>query len=136
MNKTATDARNTVAGTCGVLSVDETSVVQIGDCKRLAPVTRALAVQRERAVYRRGEFALRDFGLLRRFVPLPAITERVAMRRIQANPDIRLGALRVLALASTSIVQIGSGRELFAESRIKHIRHLFREAPAESGRGN
>ena len=129
------DARKTVAGELSVVSTDETTVVQIGDAGTLAPLARVLAVQREKAVFRVGEFSMRNYSVFSRPAAPSIRPEPVAMRRIPAQPAIRIGRIRILAASSAVIIQIGSSRELAAEARIKHIRQLFRQAPEAAGKG-
>lgn len=119
--------RNAGVEELSVISADNTCVVEIGDCERLAPVTRALSVHRERAIFGTNEFAIGDFPGFTRPVPHPIAPERISIHRVQQEPHIRVGRIRIVAMSSSCIVQVGSSRDLVAESRIKHIRHLFRE---------
>lgn len=122
-------ARKSVVWELSVISIDNSSAVEIGDCDWVAPTSNVLSVQRELAMFRLNEFRLRDYGLFNRPVVHPAVTEHVFMNRIQAYPVIRVGRIRVTALSSSCVIQIGSSRRLHAESRMKHIRHLFRDEP-------
>lgn len=129
------DVRKTAVGELSVVSMENTCVVEIGDSEQLSPLSRALAVQRERAIYRVDEFNLEDYSLFRRPVDHPAATETILIRRNRQQPDIRVGSIRMIALSSASVVQLGSGRNLHAEARVKHIRHLFREGADGKGKG-
>jgi spore germination protein PE len=128
------DVRKSVVGELSVLSVDNSSAIEIGDTERLAPVSRVLAVQRQEAIFPFGEFAMRNYAAYSRPVPLPVVAERLVMKRDLPKPPVHVGSIRIIAVSSSVIIQVGSSCELLAESRIKHIRHLFREPPAGAGK--
>lgn len=134
MTQHAREARTSKVGSLSVVSMDNTCVVEIGDSERLVPLSRALAVQRERAVYRLDEFRIDDYGLFRRIVSHPAATERIRLLRNNPMPEIRVGNIRIIAMSSSCIVQLGSGSHLHAEARVKNIRHLFNEGSARQGK--
>lgn len=131
---TVDNARRSVVGELAVVSADDSTVVQIGDAGTLSPLARVLAVQRERAIFRVGEFAMRNYAVFSRPAAPSEGSERLVMTRIQREKRIRIGRIRILAASNAVIVQVGSSRELSAEARIKHIRHLFRKAPAPAGK--
>jgi spore germination protein PE len=128
------DARKSVVGELSVLSLDNSSAIEIGDSERLAPVSRVLAVQRQEAVFPFGEFAMRNYAAYTRPVSLPDLAERLVMKRVSPKPPVHVGSIRIVAASSSVIIQVGSSCELAAESRIKHIRHLFGEPPAGAGK--
>lgn len=126
MTRPLNDPRKTSVGTLSVVSMDDTSVVEIGDSEQLLPLSRALAVQRERAIYHLDEFRISDYHLFRRPVEHPSATERIRIRRNRHAPDLQVGRIRIIAMSGSCIVQLGSGCRLHAEARVKHIRHLFK----------
>ena len=58
-------------------------------------------------------------------IPLPLLTESLRQTTIHENPIIKVGSIRVIGLAASSVLHIGSTRTIKTESRVKHNREYF-----------
>ncbi|ASJ54644.1 spore gernimation protein [Brevibacillus formosus] len=117
-----------------VLSVDASSVLQIGDSQRLDAVSNILAVQREKAIFYENEFMFEDYSAFS--IPLipPSLTEPICIDTFHDCPYIFVRNVRVPFIAAASVVHIGSNESISLETRVVNIRHLFREEPHTGGR--
>ena len=106
-----------------------TSVLEIGDSKMITPTSRAIAVQRERAIFLMNEFNFRNFPIFS--IPLiqPAVEEHMEMTTFQEQTYIQVDEIEIFSTTASSIIHLGSSERLHADSRIKHIRHFLREKP-------
>jgi spore germination protein PE len=109
--------------------VTSSSTLQIGDSQSIHLLTRALAVQKESSVFEGNEGDLSPFYLFRMVIPRPIIYEPLYYNREDLVPVIKVGTVRVISAAASSLVHIGSTGSIEAESRIKHFRH-YDEVPA------
>ncbi|OXM86998.1 spore germination protein GerPE [Paenibacillus rigui] len=118
-------------GAIKVNTVGTSTTMEIGDSKQLAPLNFTIAVQRERAVYLQNEFDFSEYTLFSIPLVQPVVTESFQLTRLSTTPYIVVQDVNVFITSSSSIVHIGSSGQLNAQSRIKHIRHLLREKPAQ-----
>ncbi|WP_080847389.1 spore germination protein GerPE [Cytobacillus gottheilii] len=100
------------------------SIFEIGDVPYIQGYSRAIADQRQKPLFRSDEGSFRRYPIFREPIPLPPIDEAVAMEITQVNPVIKVHDIDVLGASSSSIVQLGNSKNIFMESRIKHIRHV------------
>ncbi|MBP1932406.1 spore germination protein GerPE [Ammoniphilus resinae] len=110
-----------------IISLDDTSILEIGDSECLNPLTKAISVQREQAVFWKHEFNFEDYPIFARDIPVRSADEEMERETYHLNPLIQVGKVEVPFVASSSIIHIGSSRELHAEARVVTIRHLIRE---------
>ncbi|MFS0556450.1 spore germination protein GerPE [Brevibacillus sp. 179-C9.3 HS] len=118
-----------------VLSVDTSSVLQIGDSRQIDSVSNILAVQREQAIFYENEFMFEDFSVFS--VPLtpPSLFEPLCIDTFHDCPYIFIRKVEVPFVAGASVVHIGSNESISLETRVVNIRHLLRDDPTTSGRG-
>lgn len=107
-----------------VNSISTSSVCQIGDSKHLAPLTHAIAVQREKEIFYTAEGNFQAYSIFTKEIPIPPITERINIRSINKTPTINVNTIRITAISSSSIIHIGATQTIKAEARVKNIRHL------------
>ncbi|MBP1156198.1 MULTISPECIES: spore germination protein GerPE [unclassified Paenibacillus] len=125
----ALPVRTSVVNRVMIYSIGYASFFNVGDIGDFSPVTFALAVQREIPVFYGNEGNLRSYPLFTSPIPLPKGESGARMTVNHAVPVIRVNDVEVLAVSTSSIVQIGSIKSIRAESRIKHIRQLLRGLP-------
>ncbi|MFF0825593.1 spore germination protein GerPE [Brevibacillus sp. NPDC003359] len=118
-----------------VISVDTSSVLQIGDSRQIDAVANILAVQREHAIFYENEFMFEDFSVFS--VPLtpPSHSEPLCIDTFHDCPHIFVRKVKVPFLAGASVVHIGSNESITLETRVVNIRHIFQEEPNNGGRG-
>ncbi|MED1782185.1 spore germination protein GerPE [Brevibacillus fortis] len=118
-----------------VLSVDTSSVLQIGDSRQIDAVANILAVQREQAIFYENEFMFEDYSVFS--VPLtpPSLVDPICIDTFHDCPYIFIRKVEVPFVAGASIVHLGSNESITLETRVVNIRHLFQDEPNTRGRG-
>lgn len=103
------------------------SIFEIGDSHLITPRSEAIAVQRERAIFLVNEFNFNDFSIFSVPIIQPDVEEEMETTINNEHPKIQVGDIEIFSVTSSSVVHLGSSDLLYADSRIKHIRHLLRE---------
>ncbi|WP_171655594.1 spore germination protein GerPE [Paenibacillus foliorum] len=116
-------------GTIKINTVGEATVFEVGDSENMAPFNYAIAVQREKAIFLEKEFDFSEYAIFSIPLEAPVIDENVQLMRINESPHIVVNKISVFLVSASAIVHIGSSETLYAQSRIKHIRHLLKERP-------
>ncbi|GED60325.1 spore germination protein GerPE [Brevibacillus formosus] len=117
-----------------VISVDTSSVLQIGDSQQIDAVSNILAVQREQAIFYENEFMFEDYSVFS--VPLtpPSLSEPICIDTFHDCPYIFIQKVEVPFVAGASVVHLGSNESITLETRIVNIRHIFQDEPNTGGR--
>lgn len=108
-----------------LVTLSTSAVFEIGDSKEISPVSKAIAIQRERAIFLVDELHFQDFNIFSMPIPQPLAYESVDMVQINESPHIQVGSIELFSVSSSSVVHLGSSESIQTDSRIKHIRHLF-----------
>ncbi|MEH7386718.1 spore germination protein GerPE [Bacillus sp. JJ1521] len=101
------------------------SIIEVGDTRRIAPVSEALAVQQEVPLFFTTEGNLSDYPIFTKELPKVIIEEEINMNTFHQNPVIKVNAIRILAVSASSVLHIGSTREIETQARVKHIRKIL-----------
>ena len=119
-------SRSSLVNWVYVISNDSSAVIQIGDSNQVTPKTKIYALQRQQPIFNGNE--VEDFSqypIYSQSIPLPLLTESLCQTTIHENPVIKVGGIRVIGIAASSVLHIGSTRTIQTESRIKHNREYF-----------
>ncbi|MCH1625825.1 spore germination protein GerPE [Ferdinandcohnia quinoae] len=108
-----------------VNSIAFSSILEIGDSKKITPVSTALAVQREVPLFFTNEGNFSAYSIFSQELPKVTITENMNMNICNQNPIIKVNSIKVTGLSSSSVMQVGSTEIINAEARLKHIRKLL-----------
>ncbi|MGN7296843.1 spore germination protein GerPE [Fredinandcohnia aciditolerans] len=108
-----------------VNSVSFSSILEIGDSKKITPVSQALAVQREVPLFFTNEGDFSQYPIFSRKLPIVKVTESVNMEIFNQNPVIKVNSIKVTGVSSAAVMQIGSTETIHTESKVKHIRKLL-----------
>lgn len=108
-----------------VNSVSFSSILEIGDSKKITPVSQALAVQREVPLFFTNEGDFSQYPIFSRELPKVKVAETVNMKVINQNPVIKVDSIKVIGVSSAAVMQIGSTETIHTESKVKHIRKLL-----------
>lgn len=102
------------------------STLQIGDTQELFFREKVLAVQRYLPNYlgNEGSFTQEDFQIFRQPAPRLLPETGVYSAFHHENPVIRVSAIKVQSISSSSTVHIGSTGRIDNDTRVKHIRNL------------
>ncbi|MCA0754552.1 spore germination protein GerPE [Paenibacillus sp. N4] len=121
-------------GSVCIISAAQSTVVQFGDRGETKARLIALALQRQEDHTTSGDIFFESYHIF--FRDLPSFHEpdspmgNVAkLERINCEPNITVGCLKVTASGSSASIQAGNGKRLTGESRIKHIRQYPRPSP-------
>jgi spore germination protein PE len=121
--------RTSIVKNLKVLSVTSSSNLLVGDSFKLIARSRAIAVQRQIAVFFANEGEFEDYPLFTKEIPQPNIDEQVNMSVVHESPYIKVRNIKVIGVASSSTLQIGSTRFIDLESRLKHFRQFVTSVP-------
>jgi spore germination protein PE len=123
--------RVSLVGGINVHEVTLSSTLLVGDIVHVTNRSRALAVQRQEAVFRGDEGSFEKFGVFSRPIPKPIVDEPETIVYRNEDPFIRVNLVNIISISSSSLTQVGSNRTIDLESRVKHIRQLLpRSAPS------
>jgi spore germination protein PE len=110
-----------------IQTVNSSAVLHVGDSYKLEPFSRALAVQREGAIFLGDEGDFSNYEIFNKQLPLPQVEEeeKVNTSFINECSSIKTENVYILSLAASSIFHIGSTKIIESEARIKHFRQLI-----------
>jgi len=105
-----------------IQSVFDSSILQIGDSRDLDARSWVLAIQREGELFLEQDHAMEaDYSRPPFF--FPAIRP-ISFRGKNVCGRIEVGRLDILGVSSSSVIQIGTCKNIFLGNRTKHIRQL------------
>lgn len=107
-----------------ITNISLASILQIGDNESIKSKTKALAVQRQVATFQENEGNLEAYQLFSRVIPIPEVYEQVDMKVENLCDYIQVNCIRVLAVSTSSILQVGSNCQIENEARVKHFRQF------------
>ncbi|MFM1653395.1 spore germination protein GerPE [Brevibacillus sp. B_LB10_24] len=110
-----------------ILNIDPYSIFEVGDSFHVHPITKAIAVQRQQAIFLESEFPLSDYPMFTERIPQPFVVEPLKMETINKSPFLNVDNIKINNMVSSSVLHLGSSRILHSEARVKTIRHLLRE---------
>ncbi|MGP7817868.1 spore germination protein GerPE [Niallia sp. 01092] len=100
------------------------SFFEIGDASYFQASSRALAVQRQKKLFYGIEGSFNDYPVFFEPIPLPPIQEDIQCQFENKKPIIKVKHINIIAVSASSLLQIGNCANIYAETRIKHIRQL------------
>lgn len=119
--------RTSIVDRVKINDISLSSTLQVGELVNFKAYSQVLAIQREESIYLGNEGNFGAYDLFSKPIPLPLVYEDVCMEIVNRNPSIKVGNVRVIGAAASSLIQIGSNQRMDMESRIKHIRQLKQE---------
>ncbi|TNJ68353.1 spore germination protein GerPE [Paenibacillus hemerocallicola] len=111
------------------ISINEVGLGSIfiaGDCVVVTPRSIALAIQRQTSRYNGNEGSFQAYPIYSRPIPLPSPSDEVHITETNLSGFIHVGAVDIISISSSSILQTGSNAMIETESRTKHIRQIQR----------
>ncbi|WP_110114339.1 spore germination protein GerPE [Bacillus sp. CGMCC 1.16541] len=123
--------RTSIVQRINIDSLSSSSITQVGDSTNVILLTRALAVRREYPLFFGREGNFDDYVIFREDIPVSPI-EPIAMNVRNEVPTIRVNCIDIIGVGFSSLIHIGSTCNVYAESRIKHIRQLLGEDSTEN----
>jgi spore germination protein PE len=123
-------SRFSIVKTAYVNSIGLSSVFQIGDSMEITPSIKVLAVQREEERHYGTEGELSQYLVFEEEIPQPILYEQLTTNFFHENPKIKVDAIKIISISSSSVFQIGSTKNIVSENRTKHIRHYKSRLPS------
>jgi spore germination protein PE len=122
--------RVSLVGSIKVNGMLFSSILQIGDNAVIQAKTRIFAVQREVAQFwgREGNFEM--YPIFKRPSPEPPAIDTVTMSVDNLGSFIQVRHVRILALSTSAVLQVGSNKMIEADTRIKNIRQFVTPRPS------
>ncbi|MGJ7910292.1 spore germination protein GerPE [Neobacillus sp. LXY-1] len=105
-----------------VMIASFSSILQVGDSCVVNGFSRALAVQREAEIFYGNEGNFPSFNISSRHIPLPQIYENVSTLPHHVKPIIKVKNVNIIGISNSSVVHVGSTKQISLEARVKHIR--------------
>jgi len=116
-----------------IITIEDGSILQVGDTVQTVPVSNVLAVQRELPRYAGNEGALSAFPVFAQEIPAVIVKEAVSLSIRNDDPYIRVPFIEITGVSTSGIVHLGNTGTIAAQVRTKHIRQMTREtAEAQS----
>lgn len=105
-------------------SLTLSSIFEIGDAEEATPRSRALAVQKEGALFTDQDFPFSDFPIYA--AELPRFDRQLVINqtRVPCDPYIHVDSVHIQGISSASVFQIGNLDHIETDTRIKHFRIL------------
>lgn len=116
--------RTSIVNNIIVAAVSAASTFIVGDAVRITSSTKALAVQRQVAVFFEAEGEFTDYDIFTAEIPRPVVHSKVCMQVIQDSPFIKVNSIDVIGVSEASALQIGATRNISLEARLKHFRQF------------
>ncbi|ENH95652.1 spore germination protein GerPE [Gracilibacillus halophilus YIM-C55.5] len=119
--------RTTKSKAVKVGGLSHSSVFHIGDAKYVTPNMDGLAVQREGGFKNDQGFELSNYPIFQAKPALIPTDYSITQTRYHHHPEIRTPYIRVTALSTSAILQLGNVKQLNAQAKLKHIRIIKEE---------
>lgn len=106
-----------------VIGIREAATFHIGDSIGYDPKFRGFSLNRITTSFQgnEGDFSESTFY---EPIPKPVMTENVRMNKYDEFPFIRVGMVKIIGIANSSVYQIGSTKIINAEARVRHVRQF------------
>lgn len=117
--------RTSIVPNIYVNSLAFSSVFEIGDAHAIHLDSKAIAVQRQYPLFVEDEADFTNFSIFSEPIPASVLDEPVQSTFIHENPVIKVQSIYLIGASNSSVLQIGSAKQISAEARVKHIRQLL-----------
>jgi spore germination protein PE len=117
--------RTSIVPNIYINSLAFSAVFEIGDADTIQANSRAIAVQRQFPLFLKDEADFSSYPIFSEPIPSPDLDESVSSTFIHENPVIKVQSLYLVGASNSSVIQVGSSKNVKAEARVKHIRQLL-----------
>ncbi|MFC0524851.1 spore germination protein GerPE [Pontibacillus salicampi] len=114
-----------------VISVNNSSIFEIGDGTEADLNAKVLAVQKEGATFGDEDFPFSDFPIYEAEFPRLKTQPVITQEHIPCCPYINVNSVDIFGLASSSLFQIGNLNTIEGDARVKNFRILQEDEGAE-----
>lgn len=106
-------------------SIAFSSIFNIGDTTSLEQHSRAIAVQKEGATFKKSDnLSFQDYSLFKQKANVPQKKPVVHLNTKHHSNTINVQHVNTIGVSQSSVFQIGSINNIAADARIKHFRKL------------
>ncbi|MFC7392678.1 spore germination protein GerPE [Scopulibacillus cellulosilyticus] len=118
--------RTSVVDTLKINTISLSSILEVGDSKRVTPVGKVFAIQREYPIYPKNDPILNQHHYIFDVPLLEAnIYEPVHTNVINEDPFIKVNHIKITGVSTASVIDVGSTDYVYTEARVKNIRQFF-----------
>ncbi len=100
------------------------SIFEIGDTSYIQCFSRALALQRDTEIFFGKEGKFTEYDIYTEPFIISPITENIYMDTTNLHPIINVKSIDIIGVSASSVLHIGSTKDVSMESRVKHFRQL------------
>ncbi|MBM7645247.1 spore germination protein PE [Scopulibacillus daqui] len=119
-------ARTSAVNTLKANSISMGSILEIGDSKRVTPVGKVFALQREYPIFPKDDPILNQEPDIFKVPLLEAhIYEPIHTNIVNEDPLIKVNHMKITGVSTASVIEIGSTDYVYSEARVKNIRQFF-----------
>ncbi|GAA5416671.1 hypothetical protein Pryu01_01709 [Paraliobacillus ryukyuensis] len=115
-----------------ITSMLNSSILEIGDTKKLYSRSNILAIQEEGGTENDEDYSFENYPLFNLTLPVFSSKPIVKKQTINHDHSINVDAIDITGVSAASTTQLGSVGSIDAECRIKHIRILLDEQTNET----
>lgn len=116
--------RSSIVNEMTINSLSLASTLELGDSGTIQGMSNALALQREKELFLGNEGNFANYDTFSKPIPIEQIVEPIQLDRTSLSPFIKVNRIKITAISTSSIAQIGNNKNIYLESRVRHIRHL------------
>lgn len=109
-----------------VTSLATASTFEIGDSSQIQALSRAIALQREQQLFYSNEMDFSQYDIFQEPIHFEPVTEPFTFEVESMQPMIKVNEIKVIGVSTSSILHIGNTKNVYLESRVKHIRQLMK----------
>jgi spore germination protein PE len=117
--------RTSVVSEFKINSMQFASAGFVGDNLVVDPKTKVIAVQREIPEFLGDEGNFNDYPLFSKPIPQPTLETDVTFNVVNESPWIQVDRLRIIAMSTSAVAQVGSTVLIDGEYRVKQFRQLL-----------
>lgn len=118
--------RSSVVQSINLSLLGQSSILNIGELKYYRSIQNVLAYQREQELFLGNEGRLGSYKVFHTPSYFEPADEHVIMTTDHINPYLTVKHIKGQAISSTSLLHIGNGKLINAQTRLMNIRQLLR----------
>lgn len=122
--------RNSIVRDMNINSLQEGSILEIGDTVFTNAINRTISIKREEELLFGNEKTFETLPIF--YIPLPIPDYKLrppAIRRYNKIPTINVNHIHIKGISNSAVVQVGSANHVNMDARVFHSRQL--KGPAE-----
>ena len=128
--------RTSIVDHLSVDSVSQSAHLHIGDSRQIRARNNVIAIQQVPADFVEDLYSFNDFEIFHRPEILEPFPSDVRTQTFHQSPVIKVHHIRIIGVAGSSVVHIGSTETIHSDTRIHHIRDFRTYVELEESKKN